>query len=204
MRLPEPLAALVAALNRLPGIGPRTAERLALHIVQTDPGSVEQLAGALVGARQRIRCCRVCGGLTEQDPCVICTDPQRDLGQVCVVERATDVLSLEKSGTYRGRYHVLGGRLSPVNGIGPEDLRVDSLERRVGEGGVREVILALGMDVEGDATSGYLAERLASPGVRISRLAAGLPAGSGLDLADELTLGRAMEGRQPMGDARAG
>lgn len=202
--LPEPLALLVAALGRLPGIGPRSAERLALHLVQSEPEAVEALAHALVEARRRIRPCETCGALTEQSPCALCASPARDASLLCVVERPTDILTLEKAGTFRGRYHVLGGRLSPIRGIGPEDLRVAELERRVsGESApaspVREVILALGTDVEGDATAHYLAQRLAATGVGVTRLAAGLPAGSGLEFADELTLSRALEGRRPVG-----
>lgn len=197
-RLPEPLSALVSALARLPGIGPRSAERLALHIVQSDAAGVELLAKSLVDARQRIRPCQICGALTEASPCGICSNPSRDASLLCVVERPTDILNLEKSGTFRGRYHVLGGRLSPINGVGPEDLRITELERRLGPEGVREVIVALGMDVEGDATAGYLGQRLATTGVAVTRLAAGLPAGSGLDFADELTLSRAIEGRRPL------
>jgi recombination protein RecR len=197
-QLPEPLAVLVAALGRLPGIGPRSAERIGLHVVQTDPAHIEQLARALIEARQRIRPCETCGALTEHSPCALCASPQRDPGLLCVVERPTDVLNLEKAGAYRGRYHVLGGRLSPVNGIGPEDLRIGELERRLRSEPVREIVLALGTDVEGDATAHYLAQRLAPAGINITRLAAGLPAGSGLDFADELTLSRALEGRRPM------
>jgi recombination protein RecR len=197
-RLPEPLTTLVAALGRLPGIGPRSAERLALHIVQSDAAGVELLAQSLVDARRRIRPCEICGALTEASPCGICTHPSRDTSLLCVVERPTDILNLEKSGTFRGRYHVLGGRLSPINGVGPEDLRIAELERRLAPEGVREVIVALGMDVEGDATASYLGQRLASAGVAVTRLAAGLPAGSGLDFADELTLSRAIEGRRPL------
>lgn len=197
-RLPEPLTTLVAALGRLPGIGPRSAERLALHIVQSDAAGVELLAQSLVDARRRIHPCDVCGALTETSPCGICVNPARDASLLCVVERPTDILNLEKSGTFRGRYHVLGGRLSPINGVGPEDLRIAELERRLGPEGVREVIVALGMDVEGDATAGYLGQRLANAGVAVTRLAAGLPAGSGLDFADELTLSRAIEGRRPL------
>lgn len=197
-RLPEPLDRLTAALGRLPGIGPRSAERLALHLVQTDPAMVEHLATALLEARRRIRSCEVCGALTEHSPCALCADPARDAGQLCIVERPTDVLRLEKSGGFRGHYHVLGGRLSPVNGIGPEDLRVAELDRRVAAGGIREVILALGTDVEGDATAHFLADRVAPAGIAVTRLAAGLPAGSGLDFADELTLSRALEGRRPV------
>lgn len=196
--LPQPILDLLAALGRLPGLGPRSAERLALHIVQTDPGSVQQLAQALVQARERIRPCPVCGALTEQTPCALCTDPRRDGSQICVVERAVDILSLEKAGSYRGRYHVLGGKISPLNGVEPEDLRIAELEARLGDGAVREIILALGTDVEGDATSHYLARRLAAKGVKVTRLAHGLPAGSGLEFADELTLSHALEGRREM------
>lgn len=197
-RLPDPLVSLIAALSRLPGIGPRSAERLGLHLVQTDPALVTQLARALVDARQRIRTCEECGALTEMNPCAVCTDSGRDAGLLCVVERATDILVLEKAGTFRGRYHVLGGRLSPVNGVGPEDLRLGELVRRLARGEVKELVLALGTDVEGDATAHYLAERFATASVRVTRLAAGLPAGSGLDFADELTLSRALEGRRPV------
>ncbi len=196
--LPGPVTQLVAALGRLPGIGPRSAERLALHLVQGDADAVRQLAAVLVDARERVANCARCGALTEHQPCPVCADDRRDASQLCVVERALDVLSLEKSGTFKGRYHVLGGKLSPLNGIGPEDLRIAELEIRLADETVREVILALGSDVEGDATSHYLARRLASRGVRVSRLAQGLPAGSGLEFADELTLSRALEGRREM------
>ena len=196
--LPGQVTQLVAALGRLPGIGPRSAERLALHLVQGDADAVRQLAAVLVDARERVANCARCGALTEHQPCPVCADDRRDASQLCVVERALDVLSLEKSGTFKGRYHVLGGKLSPLNGIGPEDLRIAELEIRLADETVREVILALGSDVEGDATSHYLARRLASRGVRVSRLAQGLPAGSGLEFADELTLSRALEGRREM------
>lgn len=196
--LPEPVAQLVAALGRLPGIGPRSAERLALHLVQTEPGQVRQLAEALLAARERITHCERCGALTETQPCAVCADERRDPALLCVVERPLDILSLEKSGTFRGRYHSLGGKLSPLNGVGPEDLRIAELERRVPAESVREVILALSSDVEGDATGHYLAKRLAAFGVRVSRIAQGLPAGSGLEFADELTLSRALEGRREL------
>lgn len=196
--LPEPVTQLVAALGRLPGIGPRSAERLALHLVQTDAGFVRQLADALVAARERVANCERCGALTESQPCPICGDDRRDGTLLCVVERPLDILSLEKSGTFRGRYHSLGGKLSPLNGVGPEDLRIAELERRVPGEGVKEVILALSSDVEGDATCHYLAKRFAASGVRVSRIAQGLPAGSGLEFADELTLSRALEGRREL------
>jgi recombination protein RecR len=194
--LPAPVTALVAGLKGLPGIGPRSAERLALHLVQADRAAVRQLAEALVAAREKVAACERCGALTETQPCEFCTAPGRDGAVLCVVERALDVLSFEKSGSFKGRYHVLGGRLSPLDGVGPEDLRVAELEARLEPEGVREIILALASDVEGDATSHYLAKRLASRGLRVTRLAQGIPAGSGLEFADELTLSRALEGRR--------
>lgn len=194
--LPAPVSELTAALGRLPGIGPRSAERLALYLVQSEAGFVRQLAEALVHARERVTNCERCGALTESQPCPICGDERRDGTLLCVVERPLDIVSLEKSGTYRGRYHSLGGKLSPLNGVGPDDLRIAELERRLTEEGVKEVILALGSDVEGDATSHYLAKRLTSAGLRVSRIAQGLPAGSGLEFADEVTLSRALEGRR--------
>jgi recombination protein RecR len=194
--LPPAVAEMVAALGTLPGIGPRSAERLALHLVQADPEAVRQLAAALVRARERVQICSVCGALTETQPCPVCADPRRAAALICVVERPVDILLVEKAGGYRGRYHVLGGRLSPLNGIEPEDLRITELERRLGQEPVSEVILALPTDVEGEATSHYLARRLAPRGVRVTRLAHGLPAGTGLEFTDELTLNRALEGRQ--------
>ncbi len=193
--LPEPILVLTAALSRLPGIGPRSAERLALHLVQSEAGTVRSLAEAILAARERIGFCRVCGALTERQPCALCDDPRRDAALICVVERPTDIFSIEKSGAFHGRFHVLGGKISPLNGVGPEDLRIAELETRLGSEPIQEVILALGTDVEGDATGHYLAKRLAPRGVKVSRLAHGLPAGSGLEFADEVTLSRALEGR---------
>jgi recombination protein RecR len=196
--LPEPLSLLVTTLARLPGIGPRSAERIALHLVQRGADSVQQLADAIVRARREVRPCETCGALTERQPCSLCADPRRDDTLLCVVEQPVDVITLEKSGAYQGRYHVLGGKLSPLSGVEPEDLRIAQLEARLQAGTVREVILALGTDVEGDATGFYLAKRLAHQGFAITRLAYGLPAGSGLELADDLTLSRAMEGRRTL------
>jgi recombination protein RecR len=195
--LPPVLAELIAALRRLPGIGPRSAERLALHLVQTEAAHVKSLAEALLRAIAEVKLCERCGGLTQQQPCALCADPRRDHSILCVVERPVDILSIEKAGGYRGGYHVLGGRISPTNGVGPEDLRVAELEQRIAAGAVAEVVVALPTDVEGDATAFYLAKRLASRGVKITRLAHGLPAGSSLDFADDLTLSRAIEGRRP-------
>jgi recombination protein RecR len=196
--LPESIVTLTAALARLPGIGPRSAERVALHLVQTDPAIVKQLADAIVIAREKIQCCTTCGALTEQSPCPTCTDTRRDSSLVCVVERAVDILGIEKSGCFRGKYHVLGGKISPLDGVEPEDLRISELEKRLATEPVKEIIVALGTDVEGDATSNYLAKRLARSGLKISRIGFGLPAGSGLEFADELTLNRALESRREM------
>jgi len=196
--LPEPIAALIAALNRLPGIGPRSAERIALHLVQAEPDRVRQLAQSILDARERIRLCETCGALTEESPCDICRDARRDVSLVCLVEQPVDILSIEKSGTFRGKYHVLGGKISPLDGVEPEDLRIAELEARLEKEPVREVVIALGTDVEGDATAFYLAKRLARPGLKITRIAHGLPAGAGLEFADELTLSRALEGRREM------
>jgi recombination protein RecR len=198
MPLPESITALIAALNRLPGIGPRSAERIALHLVQTEAVEAKQLAEALLRARERIQFCSVCGALTEESPCAICGDGRRDASLLCVVEQPVDILSIEKSGTFRGKYHVLGGKISPLDGIEPEDLRIADLEKRLTREPVKEIVIALGTDVEGDATGFYLAKRLARPGLKISRIAYGLPAGTGLEFADELTLSRALEGRREM------
>ncbi len=196
MPLPEAITTLSEALGRLPGIGPRTAERLALHLAQSEADTVRQLAQALVQARERIRACQVCGSLTEGELCAICADPRRDGAILCVVERPLDVFALEKAGSFRGKYHVLGGKISPLNGVEPEDLRIAELELRLA--GVQEVIVALSTDVEGDATSFYLGKRLAGKGAKISRIAHGLPAGAGLEFADEVTLSLALEGRREL------
>ncbi len=196
--LPQPITELIAALGKLPGLGPRSAERVALHIVQSDSGAVQQLATALLNARERVRLCEICGALTEPSPCPICVDPRRDASVLCIVERPVDILSIEKSGTFRGKYHVLGGKISPLDGVQPEDLRITDLERRLSSEPIQEVIIALGTDVEGDATSYYLAKLLGRPGLTVTRIAHGLPAGTGLEFADELTLSRALEGRREL------
>jgi recombination protein RecR len=194
--LPPPITSLVAALTKLPGIGPRSAERIALHIVQADSTTVKQLAQTMTEARERVRFCAVCGALTEQSPCAICSDPRRDASLVCIVERPVDIISVEKSATFRGKFHVLGGKISPLNGVEPDDLRISDLERRLTQEPIKEIVIALGTDVEGDATSFYLAKRLTREGLKITRIAHGLPAGTGLEFADELTLSRALEGRR--------
>ena len=196
--LPDSISALIAELNKLPGVGPRSAERIALHLAQTDFAVVRQLADTMVHAREKIHFCTACGALTEKSPCSICADTRREASLLCVVERAVDILSIEKSGTYRGRFHVLGGKISPLDGVEPEDLRIAELEKRLTQEPIKEIVIALSTDVEGDATSHYLAKRLARKGLKISRIAYGLPAGSGLEFADELTLSRALEGRREM------
>jgi recombination protein RecR len=196
--LPEAISSLIAALNKLPGIGPRSAERIALHLVQTETGAVKQLAETILNARERVKLCAICGALTEDSPCDICSDPRRDSSLICVIERPVDIISIEKSGTFRGKYHVLGGKISPLDGVQPEDLRISALEKRLSTEPIKEIVIALGTDVEGDATSFYLAKRLARPNLSITRIAHGLPAGTGLEFADELTLSRALEGRREL------
>ena len=195
---PEWLDRLVQELGRLPGIGPRSAERIALHLLGTEASEARRLAETIVTAREKIQWCSLCGGLTEVQPCALCDDPQRDRALLCVVEQPTDILILERARAFRGRYHVLGGTLSPINGVGPEDLRLDALERRVASEPIREVVIALGTSVEGDATGHFLARRLAGRGLKVTRIAYGLPAGSGLEFADEVTLGHALEGRREL------
>jgi recombination protein RecR len=196
--LPSSITALVAALAKLPGIGPRSAERVALHIVQSEIGAVRQLADAILEAREKVHLCTTCGALTEVSPCEICASPRRDGSLVCVVERPVDILSVDKGGTFHGKFHVLGGKISPLDGVEPEDLRIAELEKRLATEPIKELVIALSTDVEGDATSYYLAKRLAREELKITRIAHGLPAGTGLEFADELTLSRALEGRREL------
>ena len=196
--LPDSISNLISALAKLPGVGPRSAERIALHLVQADSVAVKNLADTILFAREKIKFCEICGALTEKSPCSICEDSRRDSSLICVVERAVDILAIEKANSFRGKFHVLGGKISPLDGVEPEDLRISELEKRLAKEPVKEIIIALGTDVEGDATSSYLAKRLARPDLKISRIAYGLPAGSGLEFADELTLSRALEGRREM------
>jgi|ERR1700733_765902 len=196
--LPDSISILISALNKLPGVGPRSAERIALHLVQADSSIVKNLAETILHAREKIKFCEICGALTEKSPCDFCTDSRRDVSLVCVVERAVDILAIEKANSFRGKFHVLGGKISPLDGVEPEDLRIAELEKRLTREPIKEIVIALSTDVEGDATSSYLAKRLARPTLKISRIAYGLPAGSGLEFADELTLSRALEGRREM------
>ena len=193
---------LVAQLTRLPGIGTRTAQRLAFHLLSTRKEEALALATAIEDVKERVRFCRECGNLTEEELCAICTDARRDRSVVCVVEQPVDVISLERTHEYRGLYHVLGGSLSPLDGVEPEHLRIDELLRRVAAGGIEEVVLATNPNMTGEATAAFLADRLraAHPNgaVRVTRLASGLPVGGDLEYADEVTLGRALAGRREL------
>ncbi|MEO7099014.1 MAG: recombination mediator RecR [Luteolibacter sp.] len=194
---PEPVKALVGELKRLPGVGPRSAERIAVWLLQSPKADAPMLAKTLLNAKEAVRPCRVCGFFATEAGCDVCDDPARDQQILCVVEQATDVLPLERSGSFRGLYHCLGGKLSPLDRVSPEDLRIPSLLRRIDEAPEEiEVILALGSDVEGEATANYLVEMLRGRNCRLTRIAQGLPAGGGLEHADELTLMRAMQGRR--------
>ncbi len=194
---PEPVKILVAELKRLPGVGPRSAERIAVWLLQSPKANPTPLAEALLAAKEMIRPCPVCGFFAKESSCEVCDDPGRDDQIICVVEQATDVLPVERSGVFRGRYHCLGGKLSPLDRVSPEDLRIPQLIRRIEAAPEEiEVILALGSDVEGEATANYLAELLRGRNCRLTRIAQGLPAGGGLEYADELTLLRAMQGRR--------
>ena len=188
---------LVAQLTRLPGVGQRTAQRLAFHILQRPKDEALALAAALEEVEERVRFCRDCGNLTEEETCAICRDARRDHSIICVVEQPVDLISLERTAEFRGLYHVLGGALSPLDGVEPSDLRIADLLRRVEEEGVREVVLATNPNMTGEATAAYLADRLRGR-VRVTRLASGLPMGGDLEYADEVTLGRALSGRREM------
>jgi recombination protein RecR len=189
---------LIQLLAKLPGLGPRSARRAALFLLKRREVLMEPLAKALAETAQRIRPCTICGNLDTLDPCSLCRDPRRDGSLVCVVEDVADLWALERSGAYRGRYHVLGGTLSALDGIGPEDLHIDKLLRRVAESGVREVILAMSATVEGQTTAHYIMDRLVQSGAQISRLAHGVPVGGELDYLDEGTLSAALAARQPV------
>ena len=196
--VPEAVERLVTEFGRLPGIGPKTAQRLAFHCLRQPAEMTERLGAALERLHQQVRPCSRCFFIAEGELCAICGDPGRDGSLLCVVEEPLDVVAVERSGEFRGLYHVLGGALSPMDGIGPDELRIAELERRVAAGGVREVVIATDPDVEGEATAFYLGERLSTLGVTVSRLAHGLPAGADLEYADELTVARALAGRRSL------
>ena len=187
---------LIDELGRLPGVGPKSAQRIAFHLLAADPVDVRRLAHVLVEVKERVRFCSVCGNVAEEDTCRICRDPRRDPAVLCVVEEPKDVVAIERTREYRGRYHVLGGAISPIDGIGPDELRIRELLPRLADGTVLEVILATDPNLEGEATATYLTRLLRPMGLRISRLASGLPVGGDLEYADEVTLGRAFEGRR--------
>ena len=188
---------LVVQLAKLPGIGRRTAQRLAFHLLSARPEDALELSRAIEDVKTRVHFCRVCGNLTEDDVCELCSDPRRDGTVICVVEQPVDVISLERTHEFRGLYHVLGGALSPLDGVEPSSLRIDGLLRRIEDGGVEEVVLATNPTMTGEATAAYIADRVRGR-VRVTRLASGLPVGGDLEYADEVTLGRALAGRREM------
>jgi recombination protein RecR len=187
---------LIDELGRLPGVGPKSAQRIAFHLLQADPVDVRRLAQVLVEVKDRVRFCSICGNVAEEETCRICRDARRDLAVICVVEESKDVVAIERTREFRGRYHVLGGAISPIDGVGPDDLRIRELMTRLADGVVTEVILATDPNLEGEATATYLTRLLRPMGLRVTRLASGLPVGGDLEYADEITLGRAFEGRR--------
>lgn len=187
---------LIDEFGRLPGIGPKSAQRITFHILQTPGFDVSRLAELLTDVRQKVRFCDVCGNVSEQDRCAICRDPRRSQAVICVVEDAKDVAAIERTREFRGLYHVLGGAISPIAGVGPDDLRITQLMQRLADGTVQEVILATNPNLEGEATATYLSRLLRTLEISVTRLASGLPVGGDLEYADEVTLGRAFEGRR--------
>ena len=190
---------LIDELGRLPGVGPKSAQRIAFHLLQADPADARRLAEAIERVKATIRFCARCWNITEQDECRICRDTRRDATVLCVVEEPRDVIAIERTREFRGRYHVLGGAISPIDGIGPDELHIKELLRRLDEEGVVEVILATNPNVEGEATASYVSRLLTPLGIRVTRLASGLPVGGDLEYADEVTLGRAFAGRREVG-----
>lgn len=187
---------LIDELGRLPGVGPKSAQRIAFHVLAEDPEEVKALASALLRVKEKVRFCEICGNVTESEVCSICSDPRRMDSVICVVEESKDIVAIERTREYRGRYHVLGGSINPIQGVGPDDLRIRELISRLSDGAVAEVIIATDPNIEGEATAAYLIRILSSIGVAVSRLASGLPVGGDLEYADEITLSRAFEGRQ--------
>ena len=187
---------LIDELGRLPGIGPKSAQRIAFHLLAAEPADVGRLAAALQRVKDEVKFCKICGNVAEAEQCRICLDPRRDETVICVVEEPKDVVAIERTREYRGRYHVLGGAISPIEGIGPDDLRVRELLQRLQDGAITELILATDPNLEGEATATYLARLIKPTGLRVTRLASGLPVGGDLEYADEVTLGRAFSGRR--------
>ena len=187
---------LIDELGRLPGIGPKSAQRIAFHLLSSDATDVARLAETITTVKEKVRFCTVCGNVAEAELCRVCADPRRGEDQICVVEEPKDVVAIERTREFRGKYHVLGGAIDPMNGVGPDDLRIRELLTRLGDGKVQEVIIATDPNIEGEATATYLTRMLAPIGITVSRLASGLPVGGDLEYADEVTLGRAFEGRR--------
>jgi recombination protein RecR len=187
---------LIDELGRLPGVGPKSAQRIAFHIIQSDRVDVTRLAEVLKTVKERVKFCSICGNISEELQCKICRDPRRDNTAICVVEESKDVLAIEKTREFKGKYHVLGGAISPIDGIGPENLRIKELMSRLAETEISEVIIATDPNLEGEATATYLTRLIKPLGIKVSRLASGLPVGGDLEYADEVTLGRAFEGRR--------
>jgi recombination protein RecR len=187
---------LIDELGRLPGVGPKSAQRIAFHIIQSDRVDVSRLAEVLKSVKERVKFCTTCGNISEEELCRICKDPRRDNNSICVVEESKDVLAIEKTREFKGKYHVLGGAISPIDGIGPENLRIKELMTRLAQTQINEVIIATDPNLEGEATATYLTRLIKPIGVKVSRLASGLPVGGDLEYADEITLGRAFEGRR--------
>lgn len=194
----EPIARLIEELGKLPGIGPKTAQRLAFHILNTESGEARELARAIVNAREKINYCSVCSNLTDNDPCLICSDKARNQSIICVVEQPRDVVAIERTREYKGLYHVLQGSLSPMEGVGPDQLKIKELLDRIRDGQVQEIIVATNPNVEGEATAMYLARLIKPLGIKVTRIAHGLPVGGDLEYADEVTLSRAFEGRREL------
>ena len=186
---------LIDELGRLPGIGPKSAQRIAFHLLDSDPDDVKRFAATLVQVKEKVHFCQTCGNVTIDLECRICADPRRDRSVLCVVEESKDVVAIERTREYRGRYHVLGGAISPIAGIGPDQLRIKELFQRLSDGAITEVIIATDPNLEGEATATYLIRQLSTLGLKVSKLASGLPVGGDLEYADEVTLGRAFEGR---------
>lgn len=187
---------LIDELGRLPGVGPKGAQRIAFYILAADPQDVQRLTDALRIVKEKVRFCSICGNVSQEELCLICSDPKRLLTMICVVEESKDVVAIERTREFKGRYHVLGGAISPIDGIGPDDLRIRELLARLADDAITEVILATDPNLEGEATATYLARMIAPLGIAVSRLASGLPVGGDLEYADEVTLGRAFEGRR--------
>ena len=191
-----PVQDLIDELGRLPGVGPKGAQRIAFYLLAADPDDVRRLVAALTEVKDKVRFCTICGNVAEQEQCRVCRDPRRDLSVICVVEEPKDVVAIERTREFRGRYHVLGGAISPIEGVGPDDLRIRELMARLADDAVTEVIIATDPNLEGEATATYLARMIKPMGLRVTRLASGLPVGGDLEYADEVTLGRAFEGRR--------